>query len=119
MKIALPTSQGVIDAHFGHCAGFTIFGVEDGSKIVHEERLTPPAGCGCKSNIIPQLAERGVNAMLAGNMGGGAVSMLSQYGIDVYRGLSGPAREAAEAWLRGDVRDSGEECASHTGSGCS
>lgn len=119
MKIALPTSQGTIDAHFGHCAEFTIFTVEDGSKIVREERLTPPAGCGCKSSIIPQLAERGVTAMLAGNMGGGAVSMLKQHGIEVYRGLGGPARTAAEAWLRGEVLDSGEECASHTGHGCS
>ena len=118
MKIALPSDGSKVDEHFGHCQSFTIFDVDDENKIVSEETLTPPAGCGCKSNIVPQLAGMGVSVMLAGNMGGGAVSILAENGIQVVRGCSGDVREAARAWLAGKVDDSGASCQSHGSGGC-
>lgn len=117
MKIALPSSGTDIDEHFGHCQSFTLFGVDDRNHIVSEELLTPPPGCGCKSNIVPQLAQMGVTVMLAGNMGGGAVNVLASHGIEVVRGCSGNVREVAQAWLAGRVRDSGTGCQHHSG-GC-
>ena len=30
MKIAVPTRDGVVDNHFGHCDHYTIFTVEEG-----------------------------------------------------------------------------------------
>jgi len=35
----------------------------------------------------------GVDVMLAGNMGQGALNVLNQYGIDVYRGNSGNIKD--------------------------
>jgi predicted Fe-Mo cluster-binding NifX family protein len=113
MKIALPTHGTEVDEHFGHCQSFTIFGVDDQNKIISEEVLTPPPGCGCKSAIVPQLASMGVSVMLAGNMGGGAVNILANNGIQVVRGCSGNVREVAQAWLAGRVGDSGTCCHSH------
>ena len=118
MKIALPSQGTEVDEHFGHCQSFTIFGVDE-NNIVSEEVLTPPPGCGCKSNIVPQLASMGVTVMLAGNMGGGAVSLLASHGIEVVRGCSGNVREVARAWLAGKVDDSGASCQSHGSEGCS
>ena len=118
MKIALPSDGSNIDAHFGHCQAFTIFNVDDENKIVSEETLTPPSGCGCKSNIVPQLARLGVSVMLAGNMGGGAVNILADNGIKVVRGCAGDVREATQAWLAGQVNDSGATCQSHGSGGC-
>jgi predicted Fe-Mo cluster-binding NifX family protein len=118
MKIALPTDGSEVDEHFGHCQCFTIFGVDDQNKIVSEETLTPSAGCGCKSNVIPQLAGMGVSVMLAGNMGGGAVNVLAANGIQVVRGCTGGVRDVAEAWLAGRVADSGASCTSHDADGC-
>ena len=114
MKIALPSNGNEVDEHFGHCQCFTILEVDD-QKIVSEEVLTPPPGCGCKSNIVPQLARMGVSVMLAGNMGGGAVNVLASNGIQVVRGCSGNVREVAQAWLAGRVGDSGASCHSHGG----
>ena len=74
MKIALPSDGQQVDSHFGHCQCFTVFTVDDENKIASEETLTPPPGCGCKSNVVPELANMGVSVMLAGNMGGGAVN---------------------------------------------
>jgi predicted Fe-Mo cluster-binding NifX family protein len=115
MKIALPSRAGQIDEHFGHCEVFTIFSVDENNKIVSEEKLTPPAGCGCKTNIIPVLAEMDVKVMLAGNMGDGAVNKLAASGIEVIRGCSGDTRQVVASWLAGKIDDSGAGCASHDG----
>ena len=113
MKIALPSKAGQVDGHFGHCECFIIFSVDKNNKIISEDKLTPPAGCGCKSNIIPTLAEMEVKVILAGNMGDGAVNKLVANGIEVIRGCSGNTRKVAESWLAGQVDDSGAGCTSH------
>ena len=118
MKIACPSNGREIESHFGHCQGFMVFTVDDKNTIASEEAVTPPPGCGCKSNIIPQLAEMGVSVMLAGNMGGGAVNVLAAHGIKVVRGCSGEARGAAEAYLAGTITDSGTGCQEHGAEGC-
>jgi predicted Fe-Mo cluster-binding NifX family protein len=118
MKIALPSNGTHVDEHFGHCECFTIFDIDDENKIVSEETLTPPPGCGCKSSVIPQLAGMGVSVMLAGNMGGGAVNLLVSNGIQVIRGCSGSVRDVTQAWLAGKVNDSGTGCHAHGAGGC-
>jgi predicted Fe-Mo cluster-binding NifX family protein len=118
MKIALPSNGSEVDEHFGHCQCFTIFEVDAENKIVSEETLTPPPGCGCKSNVVPQLAGMGVSVMLAGNMGGGAVNVLASHGIEVVRGCSGNVHDVVQAWLAGSLNDSGAGCHSHGSGGC-
>lgn len=110
MKIALPSSpDGMIESHFGHCSGFSLFTVEDGS-IVDERRIVPPPGCGCKSTIIPDLAREGVTIMIAGNMGPGAASLITETGMELYRGASGNARSAVESFLSGALQDADAGC---------
>ena len=109
MKIALPTREGVIDNHFGHCAYYTIFTIEN-KTIVAEETLAAPQGCGCKSNIATELAQMGVLVLLGGNMGDGARNVLNSNGIEVIRGCSGPVRSVAEAWLRNELVDTQIAC---------
>ncbi|MBN1534585.1 MAG: NifB/NifX family molybdenum-iron cluster-binding protein [Spirochaetes bacterium] len=116
MKIALPSYERQVDAHFGHCQYFTVFTVE-GDRIVAEETVNPPAGCGCKTNIVQTLSEMGVKVMLAGNMGDGAVNVLNDNGIQVLRGCAGDVKEVAEGYLAGALRDSGMVCSAH-GHGC-
>ena len=48
MKVAVPTREGHVDDHFGHCAYYTIFEIMDG-KVVGSSKLASPEGCGCKS----------------------------------------------------------------------
>lgn len=56
MKIAVPTRDGRVDDHFGHCAYYTIFDVIDG-KVVGVSKMASPEGCGCKSGIAPVLRQ--------------------------------------------------------------
>lgn len=113
MKIALPSRQNLIDDHFGHCEYYTIFTIDDKKEIVAQENLAAPAGCGCKSNIAQTLSEMGVEVMLAGNMGEGAVNVLKNAGIEVLRGCSGDVKETALNWLNGSLLDSGDSCHAH------
>lgn len=114
MKIALPTHQNLIDSHFGHCEYFTVFTVDDNSKeIITQETIASPAGCGCKSNIASILSDMGVTVMLAGNMGDGAVNVLSNAKIEVLRGCSGDVKEVTLRWLSGALVDSSGSCHEH------
>jgi len=114
MKIALPSRQNIIDDHFGHCEYFTVFTIDDNNKkILAQETIESPAGCGCKSNIAQTLSKMGVKIMLAGNMGEGAVNVLNNAGIEVLRGCSGDVKAAALKWIDGSLTDSGVSCDLH------
>jgi predicted Fe-Mo cluster-binding NifX family protein len=92
---------------------YTIFTIDENKAITNVELLPSPQGCGCKSNIAGILQQKGVKVMLAGNMGQGALNVLNNHGIDVYRGGSGNIRSLVEAFLEGNFMDSGIGCKSH------
>ncbi|HEY9053537.1 MAG TPA: DUF134 domain-containing protein, partial [Rectinemataceae bacterium] len=91
MKIAVPSRDGMVDDHFGHCKEFLVFAVRDG-KLEAEQVIPSPEGCGCKSGVAAVLAKAGVTHMAAGSIGEGAVRVLGSHGIHVLRGASGSAR---------------------------
>lgn len=113
MVIALPTRDGNIDDHFGHCDHYTLITVDDDKKIIKSENMNSPEGCGCKSGIAPVLAERGVKVMLAGNIGQGAMNILSNAGIKVIRGCSGSIEKVTQDYLDGKVLDNAITCDHH------
>lgn len=115
MKIALPTRGNMIDDHFGHCENFTVFTINSEDRIEDKEIVPSADGCGCKSGIAAVLRQKGVEVMLAGNMGDGALFTLNNYGIAVYRGCHGEVTAVTESFLRGELDDSGESCSHHHG----
>ena len=48
--IAIPTREGMVDDHFGHCAYYTVVTLDEQNQVVKQERLDSPEGCGCKSS---------------------------------------------------------------------
>jgi predicted Fe-Mo cluster-binding NifX family protein len=113
MKIAVPTRGTNVDEHFGQCEFYTVFNINEEKKIDKTDLLPSPQGCGCKSNIAGVLRQMDVTIMLAGNMGDGAVNVLQNNGIQVYRGCSGDVRKVVELFLEGYIADSGESCHQH------
>ncbi len=112
MKIAVPTKEGMVDNHFGHCDHYTIFTVNSG-EVMMKELLPSPQGCGCKSGIVFVLRQKGVQVMLAGNIGNGALNVLKSNGIEVVRGCSGNIDDLVRSYLAGEVKDNGEACSHH------
>lgn len=113
MKVAIPTRNNAVDDHFGHCAGYTVYTIGEDNQIQSKETLPSPEGCGCKSNIASVMQEMGITVMLAGNMGNGALNVLGNHGIKVYRGCSGNTDELLRQYLSGAINDSGESCHAH------
>lgn len=112
MKIAVPTLDGRVDDHFGHCDHYTVFTIDD-NRIVECVTMPSPQGCGCKSGIAADLQAAGVEVMLAGSMGAGALNKLSAHGIKVVRGCSGDVVALVNSYLAGEIDDSGISCSAH------
>jgi len=119
MRIAIPSSDGMVDVHFGHARVFLVFRVENGD-LVEEAGLVSPEGSGCKSGIASELARLGVTQVIAGSMGDGIYKILGSNGLSVVRGAKGDAREAARSFVNGMLKDSGVGCTEHGrgGPGC-
>ena len=113
MKVAVPTRGNNVDDHFGHCEAYTIFSIEETQKVISSELLPSPQGCGCKSNIAAVLKQKGVSVLLAGNMGNGALNVLMNQGIEVFRGNTGDVNKLIVEFLKGNVGDSGDGCHQH------
>lgn len=114
MKIAVPvTRNNQIDDHFGHCEFYSVFTISDKNEITDVTTIPAIEGCGCKSGIAVTLAENEVTVMLAGGIGGGAIYVLNNAGIEVIRGCSGNAVENVKQFIAGNINDNGVSCAQH------
>jgi predicted Fe-Mo cluster-binding NifX family protein len=113
MKIAVPTRGERVDDHFGHCEYYTLYSISDDNKVSGREVIASPQGCGCKSNIVTTLHEKGVTVMLAGNMGEGAYSLINNFGIKVIRGCQGDTDKVVHDFLAGSVIDNQKLCSHH------
>lgn len=115
MKIAVPTKENnQIDAHFGHCEFYKIYNISDQNKVISEQRMDSPHGCGCKSNIAEVFESEGIKIMLAGGIGDGAINKLNAHGVSVIRNCQGDVTEIVEKYLAGEVKDGGSNFASHS-----
>lgn len=113
MKLAIPTRDGRVDDHFGHCDHYMVFTIDDNKQVISSERLESPQGCGCKSNIASIMQQMGITMMLAGNMGMGAFNKLSHHDISVIRGCQGDIHDVLNAYLADNLSDSAESCDHH------
>ena len=112
MKIAVPTAEGKLCLHFGHCQQFCLVNVDENNQIVDSENVTPPAH---EPGVLPKwLAANQVNLVLAGGMGHRAQNLLAEAGIKVIVGVQGQitAQEAVKAYLN-DKLSTGDNACSH------
>jgi predicted Fe-Mo cluster-binding NifX family protein len=85
MKIAIPLTDGKLTAHFGHCREFALIEVEE-NVITKKETLVPPHH---EPGVLPSwLHDLGTDVIIAGGMGGRALSLFEQNGIKVVTGAS-------------------------------
>ena len=110
MKIAVAGEGKNVTEHFGHCVNFLIYDVENG-KIANEESIPNP---GHKPGFLPNfLADRGVNVIISGGMGGGAVDIFNERNVEVVVGASGDAKTAVLNYLKGALKSTGSVCHEH------
>ncbi|HEX2970754.1 MAG TPA: NifB/NifX family molybdenum-iron cluster-binding protein [Tepidisphaeraceae bacterium] len=118
MRIAVPLSGGVFNQHFGQSTAFWICDVQQNPLGVSDGRELPmPEGEGC--GVIPaMLSQAGVNLVIAGGMGAGAVQNLARCGIEVITGVSGGTpQQIVQEYLAGRLVSTGQLCQHHEGHG--
>lgn len=98
MKIAVIYENGMVFGHFGHTAEFKIYDVVDGKIVSNEVVDTNGSGHGALAGFLMQ---RGVDTLICGGIGGGAINALSNAGIKVYGGVSGDVDTAVNDFILG------------------
>ena len=111
MKIAVASDEGRVAQHFGYCQGFQVYQVEN-AKVVSSETIANP---GHRPGFLPNfLHDHGVKVIISGGMGGGAVEIFNEKGIEVVVGATGSADKVVEDYLQGILKSSGAICHEHS-----
>jgi predicted Fe-Mo cluster-binding NifX family protein len=110
LKIAVPTAEGRLCSHFGHCEQFALFDVDaDNKTILKTTMLVPPPH---EPGLLPTwLQEQGVDVIIAGGMGSRAQELFLGKGIQVVTGASQevPAKVIAD-YLTGALKTGSNVC---------
>lgn len=115
IKIAVTYENGEIFQHFGHTEQFKIYEVQD-NKVV-SSRIIGTDGNGHEA-LAGYLGEDGVDVLICGGIGGGAIHALSACGIQVVPGAAGQADAAVAAYLNGQLSvDMTPNCSHHNEEG--
>lgn len=110
MKIAVASEGKTVAQHFGHCEGFHVFDVQEGKISVGAFYPNP----GHKPGFLPNyLHDLGVNVIISGGMGGGAIAIFSEKGIQVVTGAMGDSEAAAHGFIAGTLTSTGSVCKDH------
>ncbi len=110
MKIAVASKKEMVAGHFGHCENFNIYEISE-KKIVQSKSIPNP---GHRPGFLPNyLHDLGVNVIVSGGMGGGAIDIFNGHGIEVIVGPKGKATDAIEKYLKGELISTGSVCNKH------
>lgn len=110
MKIAVASMNTSVAGHFGHCENFNIYETEKG-QILSTQSIQNP---GHKPGFLPNfLGDMGVEVIIAGGMGGGAVEIFNERNIQVIVGVHGDAKDAVTQYLNGALKSTGSICHEH------
>lgn len=109
-KIAVASEGEMVAEHFGHCQNFNIYEIENG-EIVKSESIDNP---GHKPGFLPNfLNDMGINVIISGGMGRGAVDIFSDKGIETIVGASGESKSAVQLYLNDSLKSNNRVCNRH------
>jgi len=110
IKIAIPTVNGILCSHFGHCDKFTVVTIDDDdNSILSQEELTPPPH---EPGVLPKwLHEQGAKMIIAGGMGMRAQQLFQQNDISVIVGApSDSAENLVKSHFEGTLQSGDNLC---------
>jgi len=107
MKIAV-SSQGkdfesLVDQRFGRAGYFIIFDTDTGSFAVLDNAVNLSAAQGAGIQTAKNVSDVGVKAVITGNMGPKAFTVLEMAGIEVYTGVKGTVSGACKSFQDGSL----------------
>lgn len=103
IRFAVPTSDGLLCPHFGHCDEFMLVDVDRTSnQVLDIQAIAAPEH---EPGLLPAwLADRGAGFIIAGGMGSRAQSLFAEQGVTIITGApSGRPRDVVEQYLAGSL----------------
>ena len=104
MKVAVTTLgsslEHALDPRFGRAAYILIFDTETHFVEVINQSVNAPAG-GAGIAAAQRLVDRDIDALVTGQIGPNALSVLRTAEIPIYQGIDGAARLSVEAFKAG------------------
>lgn len=110
MRIAVTYENGNIFQHFGRTETFKVYDVQEGRIIASEVIGSNGIGHGALAGL---LADKAIEVLICGGLGGGAMNALQQAGITVVAGAEGEADQAVRDFLAGSLVSTGANCDHH------
>lgn len=105
--------DAAVHPHFGRCPYFVIVDVDRGTSQ-SVTSIENPFYDRHEPGQVPQfIHEQGADVMITGGMGGRAVQMFGQLGIDPVTGSEGTVRQALALYLSGKLSGGGSCAESH------
>lgn len=103
MKVAVTYEKetGSVFQHFGKTEFFKIYEIADG-KIISSQ-VIDNGGKG-HHDLPPYLKNLGVETLILGNRGQGAIDAIAASGLKEVPGITGSADEAAEKFAKGELK---------------
>lgn len=112
MKIAVTYDNGNVFQHFGKTEFFKVYDVEDNKVVSSEVIGSNGTGHGALAGL---LADRNVDVLICGGIGGGAQAALAEAGVELCAGAEGNTDQVVEAYLKGELVSTGANCDHHHG----
>lgn len=110
MIVAVASEANRVTEHFGHCENFVLFEVEE-NKITNKKIIANP---GHRPGFLPNFLHKiGVNVIISGGMGGGAIDIFNEKNIKVVTGAKGIADDVVNSYLKGNLSSDNSICHEH------
>jgi predicted Fe-Mo cluster-binding NifX family protein len=108
MKIAISSTgkdlESEIDVRFGRCSYFVFVDIEDKEiknvEAIENQSQNQMGGAGVTSSEF--VANKGIKAIITGNVGPRAFSVFNQFNIDIYQ-ETGKIKDALEKFINGEL----------------
>ena len=114
--IAIPYENGNVFQHFGKATTFMIYTIENDAVVKSEIKDAEGAG---HEELGLWLVWQGVNAVICGGIGPGAMGALAGAGIPAVAGVEGSADDAVAKLIAGTLVTASEPtCGGHAHGGC-
>ena len=109
-KIAVACLNDKVCEHFGHCESFNIYETEN-NEVKSKNKVENP---GHEKGFLPKfLGDMGVNVIISGGMGQGAIDLFNERGIEIITGNLGLSDEVVAKYLKGELTSNGSICERH------
>ena len=103
-----------LDPRFGRCGYFTLYETDTNDvEIIENEAVRSGGGAGISSGQL--MVEKNVKAIITGNVGPNAMSVLSAAGLEIYKGSKGSVRENYEGFKAGKLERITTTVEAHSG----